>query len=161
MDCHKCPTAVEINQGKYLKTPFKNTPCHKCRLAKGSNHHGQTHVAVFSSPEPGQADLIEEVAPSIFFDEDVDIATQATAADSIMDSLIYLAKELLRLPPKTREIVLDRLAYPEQPLSVTAKRVGICLSWAHTCLQRAREDWPALAYAIDMKTRNNASQKPE
>jgi len=157
MECHKCPVGDAIAAGIYRRTPWDKVPCSKCHPKSGS-HHGRSHVAIFSSANPGEAELdVDRV-----FDFNGDPAVvHDPAADPVVEGMAFLAKQILALSPRTREIVLDRLAYPDRPLRIVAERIGISTSSAHNRLKKARRNWPALAYAIAMKSWSWSSQEAE
>ena len=159
MECHKCPTAADIQAGRYKTKTFDEIPCSKCSLNTGANHHGRSHVAVFSAADPVESGLEqsgEDPIDRIFdFEKDPDLAPPPDEGDLVVAAIAYLAKEILTLAPRTREIVLDRLAYPGRPLRLVAARIGISISSTHNRLKKARKDWPALEYALAMKTWTN------
>ncbi len=78
-----------------------------------------------------------------------------TGGDPVIAGMSYIAKSLMSLSPRSREIVLDRLAYPTRSLRHVADRLGISIQAAHYRLKKARAEWPALAYAVTMKSWRN------
>jgi hypothetical protein len=181
-ECHKCPTAKKIAAGFYKGRPFKKTPCAKCQASECDNHHGRTHVpfdeaiatdeacgnrriiggkgfaARIEAPllerdrakaKPAEIDQVEKTEHPIFSHAGEDDAPP----DRSIDAMAHIAKAFLDLNPTTREIVLDRLAFPFRSLRVVAGRLGLPVSTVHDHLKRARQEWPALAYAIPMKER--------
>jgi hypothetical protein len=195
-DCHKCPVAKEIEEGKYKGTPWEKTPCAKClasrrtpfcatcpvskRIEKGDligvpfralpcatcrhfyehdplSHHGRTHIRYevedderSVDPDPIEEDEPEDDHP-IFDEHDPDAEHRNHLKPSVA-AMSYVAKALVGLPEITREVVLDRLAYPTKPMVDTAKRLNVAKSTVHDHLKRARKEWPALAWAIPMKS---------
>ena len=140
MQCHECPTTLEIQSGKWRNTPFEATPCAACQQPRPDNHKGRCHVQF--------QDAIH--SPKVFdFVEKLD---DGSTDQPLLARLSHLAKQILTLSPRTREIVLDRLAYPNRPIRIVAERIGIKPATAHERLKAAREEWPALARAIPMKS---------
>lgn len=165
MDCHSCATAAEIAAGKWRGNAWRSTPCAKCHASDYSNNHGRTHVPFDEALGPGPGGKI--VSPLLERDRVKTMAvvhaaeakdhpiftpgTKGASTDQCIAAMSYIAKAVLSLHPTTREIVLDRLAFPFQSLRVVADRLKIPLSTCHDHLKRARREWPALAFALPMK----------
>jgi DNA-directed RNA polymerase specialized sigma24 family protein len=144
MDCHKCPHAKKVKAGAFAGRPWKSVPCSKCESAKTDNHHGRTHVP-FDDKRGLEGCNVHPV-----FESD---PPPARPGDPSVEAMAHIAKAFLALEPKTREIVLDRLANPYASLRIVANRLRLPISTVHDRLKRARQEWPALAYAIPMKDR--------
>jgi len=141
--------------------PFHQTPCADCRHYYEHDplsHHGRTHVEF----DPNRHDTAAEASDTeetgdpddhhpVFSPQDPAKPHRNHLTPSVA-AMSFIAKALVSLPRVTREVVLDRLAYPERPIVETADRLGVARSTVHDHLKRAREDWPALAYAIPMKS---------
>jgi hypothetical protein len=159
MDCHKCRIAEEIEQGKWKGVEWGGTPCSRCHTSDGPNHKGRTHVVFTPNLHESQSapsdfsemDLDEHVVAAIF-SEQVDQSPHSNHKTPALAVLAFMAKTIIGLPEKSREIVLDRIAYPTRSLRVVADRLGISVKTAHDRLKRARNEWPALAAAIPMKS---------
>jgi len=155
--CRTCPTQKKINQGELIGISFHDTPCANCKHFYEHDplsNHGRIHVEF----DPNRHDTavlptdpeLESDHP-IFEPQDPKAPHRNHLKPSIA-AMSYLMKAMVSLPSLTREVVLDRLAYPERPMVETAARLGVARSTVHDHLKRARANWPALAWAIPMKS---------
>lgn len=158
--CRSCRTRKDIDAGKLIGIPFEDTPCARClewyRHDPTSNH-GRTHVQIDADESSlhdentvAGRDLAGPGEHPIFADQDPDEPNVNFRTDPSIAAMSYLAKAILGLSPTTREVVLDRLAYPERPIVRIAERLKMPSSTIHDHLKRARKSWPALAYAVPM-----------
>ena len=152
MECHKCPVAEAIKAGALRGVAYEDTPCASCiqgRVgAQGEpdvpqSKRGQTFVRL-DPDTPAPVDVFDPAAA----DPD---RVHSNDHSEVVRAVSYILKSILALDPVTREIVLHRIAYPAEALRVVGERIGLQKSTVHARLKKAREDWPALAWAIPMR----------
>ncbi len=160
--CQGCPTRALINAGKLVGVPFEDTPCARCRRFYEHDplsHHGRSHVEF----DPQQHDaMVEQVQQAIKHDSHPVFAADPEhheGKDLSMAAMSYVAGAILSLDPVTREIVLDKLANPHSTLNATARRLHRGKSTIHERLQKARSEWPALAYALPPQSKGSGVRK--
>jgi hypothetical protein len=64
------------------------------------------------------------------------------------DAMAVILHAVVNLEPKTRLIVMYRLADPCKPIPEIAKSARLPVPHVHDRLKEARREWPALAYAM-------------
>lgn len=172
MECHKCPVAEEIAEGLHKNTSYEDSPCATCirgRKDAPLSNKGRSHVSFSDTISvslgddtalrgnaryrasrgltvlPDSLDIFDPAS----FDQEREHENDLT---DVVAGVSYLLKAILSLDPITREIVMDRIAYPERPLSVVGERMKLGRSAVHERLKKAREQWPALCWSIGMKS---------
>ena len=138
MECHRCKHSEEIAAGKYANTPFRKTPCAKCKLEETSRRTREFDLwRVDASVGP------EDVAASEFL-------TEKENGDLMPVSVLsVLAEAMLALPGELRDVVCSRLAgmsYKE-----IAKVQGTAVTTAEMRHQRAMRLSPCLWAAFSRK----------
>lgn len=147
--CGNCPTKKRIDRGELIGLPFEDTPCATCLhhyRHDPVSHHGRTHVG-----DHALDDVSEEDVHPIFDRPDPD-KPHTNRNDPSIAAMSYVFKAILALDRLSRDIVLDRIAYPDKPIVRTASKVRKPVSTVHDRIKKARQAWPALAYAIPMKS---------
>lgn len=142
-ECHRCEVAIEIANGVYRGTPFKETPCARCKLSTEPKHNGRSHVSRDSS---GAVEAEESMQVDATMNGD------GRPPDERLEQFADFLRQLIRLPPIARDILVFRLAYPDRPLREIAVQHHITVQAAHSRLKRTLAQWPELQAVVRMRT---------
>ena len=108
MECHKCRHRVDVEAGRYANVEFAQTPCGKCELKDGdsfaieyNDEFQDRGTLARPAPQP------EPVVTDVHFPEELDAEGERRVPVS---TLLDLVAMLLKLPPRTRDVVCWRYA---------------------------------------------------
>ncbi|VGO17573.1 hypothetical protein PDESU_06171 [Pontiella desulfatans] len=156
MLCHKCPHLDSIQRGDYASTPWKDTPCAKCKL--GEDTFYSVPFDEENPPELGGTTSMSSY--SVAGGRDPGSVARCSLPDDVLlpaSTFATCLKGLLSLDPELREIVAMRflgLSYRE-----IAERQGISVQLAEMRHKRALRDWPALADLFPRKIAKQSRRK--
>jgi len=143
MECHRCKHRQNIDAGKYAKTPFRRTPCARCKLRECS---------LRTMPVDPDRPPYVPGAEGVKFHVDVPFPEEAEESRDLMpvDVMRELAARLLALPPKLRNVVCWRisgLTYPQ-----IARKQRITTAGVEARHRRAMRMFPELRQLFILKT---------
>lgn len=152
MECHRCPYALEVAAGHYAHTPFKKTPCARCKLTESP---GRVKMYDENSGEAELQDVVvrEEamVMPTVYDEEHTE------ERQVPWSYVLAIAAFLMRLPPPLRDIICGRmtgLTYVE-----IARQQNSTLAAVELRLRRAMNEYPFLATLFPEKVKNQGVAK--
>jgi len=143
MECHRCKHRQNIDGGKYAKTPFRRTPCARCKLRECS---------LRTMPVDPDRPPYVPGAEGVKFHVDVPFPEEAEESRDLMpvDVMRELAARLLALPPKLRNVVCWRISGLTYPQIACKQRVTTAGVEARH--RRAMRMFPELRQLFILKT---------
>ena len=152
MECHRCQHREDVAAGKYVETPFEETPCAKCELLEVSMRTVAVDVErpVFVPGAERQGTSPRQAGCGI--SADASVHDEASTGDRRLpaDVLEEFIVRFLALPPEVRDVVCWRfvgLGYRE-----IAQRQGITPAGAELRHKRAMRMFPELRELFILKT---------
>ena len=143
MECHRCKHRQSIDGRKYAKTPFRRTPCARCKLRECS---------LRTMPVDPDRPPYVPGAEGVKFHVDVPFPEEAEESRDLMpvDVMRELAARLLALPPELRNVVCWRISGLTYPQIACKQRVTTAGVEARH--RRAMRMFPELRQLFILKT---------
>lgn len=152
MECHKCPFREKIEDGKFARVAFDETPCAKCEL-KESSERTMEYIADMESRIQNPVVRTGNAGPqtSDFWPQ----TEEERLPLSVMNELVV---RLMSMSPESRDVVCWR--FSGMSFREIAAAQGITVAGAEVRLWRAMEKWPELRVLFATKLARHGRRKP-